>query len=138
PGRYKQDGSGKAFAQHRLDALRNDAVAGSGKSNSAALLPGQFFSLTEHPNGSLNTDWQIVRISHTGLQPQALEGEGGSGPTVCDSEFGVVKASPTRRARSGGPEAPHKPMVDGPQVALGVGPEGEDIYCDEHGRVNLQ
>ncbi|MFQ1943309.1 type VI secretion system tip protein TssI/VgrG, partial [Aeromonas veronii] len=88
PGRYKLDPSGKAFAQHRLDALRNDAVAGSGKSNSAALLPGQHFSLTEHPNGSLNTDWQIVHIRHTGEQPQALEEEGGSGPTVYHNEFG--------------------------------------------------
>ncbi|MCX0423799.1 type VI secretion system tip protein VgrG, partial [Aeromonas veronii] len=117
PGRYKQDPSGKAFAQHRLDALRNDAVAGSGKSNSAALLPGQHFSLTEHPNGSLNTDWQIVHIRHTGEQPQALEEEGGSGPTVYHNEFGVVKASTTWRARIGSPEAPHKPMVDGPQIA---------------------
>ncbi|HDX8612773.1 TPA: type VI secretion system tip protein VgrG, partial [Aeromonas hydrophila] len=138
PGRYKLDPSGKAFAQHRLDALRNDAVAGSGKSNSAALLPGQTFSLTEHPNGSLNTDWQIVRILHTGLQPQALEEEGGSGPTVYHNEFGVVKASTTWRARIGSPEAPHKPMVDGPQIAMVVGPEGEEIYCDEHGRVKLQ
>ncbi|MFQ2772336.1 type VI secretion system tip protein TssI/VgrG [Aeromonas caviae] len=138
PGRYKEDQSGKAFAQHRLDALRNDAVAGSGKSNSAALMPGQFFSLTEHPNGSLNTDWQIVRIQHTGLQPQALEEEGGCGPTVYHNEFGVVKASTTWRARIGSPEAPHKPMVDGPQIAIVVGPEGEEIYCDEHGRVKLQ
>ncbi|WP_339011990.1 type VI secretion system tip protein VgrG [Aeromonas popoffii] len=138
PGRYKQDGSGKAFAQHRLDALRNDAVSGSGKSNSAALLPGQTFSLTEHPNGSLNTDWQIVHIRHTGEQPQALEEEGGSGPTVYHNEFGVVKASTTWRARIGSPEAPHKPMVDGPQIAIVVGPEGEEIYCDEHGRVKLQ
>ncbi len=138
PGRYKQDGSGKAFAQHRLDALRNDAVAGSGKSNSAVLLPGQSFSLTEHPNGSLNTDWQIVHIRHTGEQPQALEEEGGSGPTVYHNEFGVVKASTTWRARIGSPEAPHKPMVDGPQIASVVGPEGEEIYCDEHGRVKLQ
>ncbi|WP_033138473.1 type VI secretion system tip protein TssI/VgrG, partial [Aeromonas finlandensis] len=138
PGRYKQDPSGKAFAQHRLDALRNDAVAGSGKSNSAALLPGQHFSLTEHPNGSLNTDWQIVHIRHTGEQPQALEEEGGSGPTVYHNEFGVVKASTTWRARIGSPEAPHKPMVDGPQIAIVVGPEGEEIYCDEHGRVKLQ
>ncbi|EZH77178.1 type VI secretion system effector VgrG, partial [Aeromonas hydrophila] len=138
PGRYKQDPSGKAFAQHRLDALRNDAVAGQAKSNCAALLPGQSFSLTEHPNGSLNTDWQIVRIQHTGLQPQALEEEGGSGPTVYHNEFGVVKASTTWRARIGSPEAPHKPMVDGPQIAMVVGPEGEEIYCDEHGRVKLQ
>ncbi|WP_394294663.1 type VI secretion system Vgr family protein [Aeromonas rivipollensis] len=133
PGRYKLDPSGKAFAQHRLDALRNDAVAGSGKSNSAALLPGQTFTLTEHPNGSLNTDWQIVRISHTGLQPQALEEEGGSGPTVYHNEFGVVKASTTWRALM-----PARPMVDGPQIATVVGPEGEEIYCDEHGRVKLQ
>ncbi|EKP0277539.1 type VI secretion system tip protein VgrG [Aeromonas bestiarum] len=138
PGRYKQDGSGKAFAQHRLDALRNDAVAGSGKSNSAALLPGQYFSLTEHPNGTLNTDWQIVRINHTGLQPQALEEEGGSGPTVYHNEFDVVKASTSWRARIGSPQAPYKPMVDGPQIAVVVGPEGEEIYCDEHGRVKLQ
>ncbi|MFM5758207.1 type VI secretion system Vgr family protein [Aeromonas hydrophila] len=138
PGRYKEDPSGKAFALHRLDALRNDAVAGQAKSNCAALLPGQTFSLTEHPNGSLNTDWQIVRIQHTGLQPQALEEEGGSGPTVYHNEFGVVKASTTWRARIGSPEAPHKPMVDGPQIAMVVGPEGEEIYCDEHGRVKLQ
>ncbi|MCF5839327.1 type VI secretion system Vgr family protein [Aeromonas veronii] len=138
PGRYKLDPSGKAFAQHRLDALRNDAVVGSGKSNSAALLPGQHFSLTEHPNGSLNIDWQIVHIRHTGEQPQALEEEGGSGPTVYHNEFGVVKASTTWRARIGSPEAPHKPMVDGPQIAIVVGPEGEEIYCDEHGRVKLQ
>ncbi|MGL4907570.1 MAG: type VI secretion system tip protein VgrG, partial [Plesiomonas sp.] len=138
PGRYKEDPSGKAFTLHRLDALRNDAVAGSGKSNSAALLPGRSFSLTEHPNTSLNSDWQIVHIRHTGEQPQALEEEGGSGPTVYHNEFGVVKASTTWRARIGSPEAPHKPMVDGPQIATVVGPEGEEIYCDEHGRVKLQ
>ncbi|MDO2953875.1 type VI secretion system tip protein VgrG, partial [Aeromonas simiae] len=138
PGRFKQDASGKAFSGYRLDALRHDAVAGRGQSNSAALLPGQFFSLTEHPSGSLNTDWQIVHIRHTGEQPQALEEEGGSGPTVYHNEFGVVKASTTWRARIGSPEAPHKPMVDGPQIAIVVGPEGEEIYCDEHGRVKLQ
>ncbi|UAK73213.1 type VI secretion system tip protein TssI/VgrG [Aeromonas enteropelogenes] len=138
PGRYKQDPSGKAFALHRLDALRNDAVTGQGKSNSAALLPGQYFSLTEHPNANLNSDWQIVHIRHTGQQPQALEEEGGSGPTVYHNEFGVVKASTTWRARIGSPQAPHKPMVDGPQIAMVVGPEGEEIYCDEHGRVKLQ
>ncbi|TNI67696.1 type VI secretion system tip protein TssI/VgrG [Aeromonas media] len=133
PGRYKLDPSGKAFAQHRLDALRNDAVTGSGKSNCAALLPGQTFALTEHPNGALNADWQIVRIQHTGLQPQALEEEGGSGPTVYHNEFGVVKASTTWRALM-----PTRPMVDGPQIAIVVGPKGEEIYCDEHGRVKLQ
>ncbi len=128
PGRYKADPSGKAFAQHRLDALRNDAVAGQAKSNCAALQPGQTFSLTEHPNGSLNTDWQIVRIQHTGLQPQALEEEGGSGPTVYHNEFGVVKASTTWRARIGSPEAPPQAHGGWPANRHGGGPRrGRDL-----------
>ncbi|MCS3458810.1 type VI secretion system tip protein VgrG [Aeromonas sp. BIGb0445] len=137
PGRYKQDGSGKAFAQHRLDALRNDAAISTGQSNCAALLPGQRFALSEHPNGALNIDWQVVSVSHEGKQPQALEEEGGDGPTTIDNSFEVVKASNQWRPRLGR-DAAHKPMVDGPQIAFVVGPEGEEIYCDEHGRVKLQ
>ena len=133
PGRYKLDPSGKAFAQHRLDALRNDAMMSTGQSNCAALLPGQTFTLTEHRNTALNIAWQIVSITHTGTQPQALEEEGGDGPTTINNDFSVVKAQQTWR-----PRLESKPMVDGPQIATVVGPEGEEIYCDEHGRVKLQ
>jgi|GEM_PF-3234678 len=35
------------------------------------------------------------------------------------------------------PAQPLKPHVDGPQVAIVVGPEGEQIYTDEHGRVKV-
>ena len=133
PGRFKADPSGKAFSQYRLDALRQDAMTSQGQSNCAALLPGQRFSLSEHPNDSLNTDWQIVHVRHIGKQPQALEEEGGDGATTLGNDFSVVKAQQSWR-----PAIPHKPMVDGPQVAFVVGPEGEEIYCDEHGRVKLQ
>uniref|UniRef100_UPI003AA7FC62 type VI secretion system Vgr family protein n=1 Tax=Vibrio rumoiensis TaxID=76258 RepID=UPI003AA7FC62 len=30
-----------------------------------------------------------------------------------------------------------KPQVDGPMIAFVVGPDGEEIFCDEHGRVKL-
>ena len=133
PGRFKQDPSGKSFTQYRLDALRSDAMASRGQSNCAALLPGQTFALSEHPNAVLNTDWQIVSIVHTGKQPQALEEEGGDGATTVTNEFSVVKALQTWR-----PLLPHKPMVDGPQIATVVGPSGEEIYCDKYGRIKLQ
>ncbi|MGK4330124.1 type VI secretion system tip protein VgrG [Lonsdalea quercina] len=133
PGRFKKDPSGKAFSGHRLDALRADAVTGQGASNCAALMPGSAFTLTEHPNLTLNIGWQVVTVSHTGAQPQALEEEGGGEPTTLTNTFGVVKASTTWRAKM-----PHRPMVDGPQIATVVGPAGEEIYCDEYGRVKLQ
>ncbi|MCW2482566.1 type VI secretion system tip protein VgrG, partial [Candidatus Symbiopectobacterium sp. NZEC135] len=133
PGRFKQDSSGKAFTGYRLDALRANAMTGSGESNAAMLMPGSSFTLTEHPNSMLNSDWQLVAITHSGQQPQALEEESGGEPTTYSNSFEVISAKSTWRA-----DLPYKPMVDGPQIATVVGPAGEEIYCDEHGRVKLQ
>ncbi|MCV9878097.1 type VI secretion system Vgr family protein [Brenneria izbisi] len=133
PGRFKQDPSGKAFSGYRLDALRAGAVTGEGESNCAGLMPGSAFSLTEHPNAALNIAWQIVGVTHVGQQPQALEEESGGEPTTLSNSFSVVKGKTTWRALM-----PHKPMVDGPQIATVVGPAGEEIYCDVYGRVKLQ
>ncbi|WP_420064714.1 type VI secretion system tip protein TssI/VgrG [Pectobacterium colocasium] len=133
PGRYKQDPSGKAFSGYRLDALRSGAVTSEGESNCAGLMPGSTFTLTEHPNATLNAVWQTVSVTHVGQQPQALEEESGGEPTTMSNSFAVVKGTTTWRAAM-----PYKPMVDGPQIATVVGPAGEEIYCDQYGRVKLQ
>ncbi|WP_368679006.1 type VI secretion system tip protein TssI/VgrG [Dickeya oryzae] len=133
PGRFKQDPSGKAFTGYRLDALRAGAMTGAGESNAAELMPGGTFTLTEHPNPAFNLAWQVVAVTHSGQQPQALEEESGGEPTTLSNSFEVVKATTTWRAAM-----PYKPMVDGPQIATVVGPAGEEIYCDEFGRVKLQ
>ncbi|AOR60701.1 type VI secretion system tip protein VgrG [Pectobacterium parmentieri] len=133
PGRFKKDPSGKAFSRYRLDALRAEAMTGAGDSNAAMLMPGNSFMLTEHPNLPLNTGWQVVAITHSGQQPQALEEESGGEPTTYSNSFEVISAKTTWRA-----DLPYKPMVDGPQIATVVGPAGEEIYCDEYGRIKLQ
>ncbi|UPT56580.1 type VI secretion system tip protein TssI/VgrG [Dickeya zeae] len=133
PGRFKQDPSGKAFTGYRLDALRADAITGVGESNAAELMPGSSFTLTEHPNPAFNLAWQVVAVTHSGQQPQALEEESGGELTTISNSFEVVKATTTWRAA-----LPYKPMVDGPQIAMVVGPAGEEIYCDKFGRVKLQ
>ncbi|QHQ17402.1 type VI secretion system tip protein VgrG [Pectobacterium parmentieri] len=133
PGRFKKDPSGKAFSRYRLEALRANAMTGAGDSNAAMLMPGNSFMLTEHPNLPLNTGWQLVAITHSGQQPQALEEESGGEPTTYSNSFEVISAKTTWRA-----DLPYKPMVDGPQIATVVGPAGEEIYCDEYGRIKLQ
>ncbi|MCU1793814.1 type VI secretion system tip protein VgrG [Pectobacterium polaris] len=133
PGRFKQDPNGKAFTGYRLDALRAGAMTGSGESNAAELMPGISFTLTEHPNPMLNSGWQLVAITHSGQQPQALEEESGGEPTTYSNSFEVISAKSTWRA-----DLPYKPMVDGPQIATVVGPASEEIYCDEYGRIKLQ
>mgnify|MGYP000663443128 CR=1 FL=1 len=133
PGRFKADASGHPFTQARLDALRNDACTGHGESNRPDFAPGAKVPLTDHDNEALNRDWLITAVTHTGKQPQALEEEGGQEPTTYHNFFNVVPADRTWR-----PTALHKPLMDGPQIALVTGPEGEEIHCDEHGRVKVR
>ncbi|WJG24593.1 type VI secretion system Vgr family protein [Vibrio furnissii] len=132
PGRYKDDVSGKAFSQIRLDYLRRNAHTATGKSNQPLLRPGVKFDLQEHLDDTLNRDWLVVSVTSQGTQPQALEEAGGNGATTYANQFSLIPAHRTWRAT---PQA--KPQVDGPMIATVVGPEGEEIFCDEYGRVKL-
>ncbi|EOG9060531.1 type VI secretion system Vgr family protein [Vibrio fluvialis] len=132
PGRYKDDVSGKAFSQIRLDYLRRNARTATGKSNQPLLRPGVKFDLQEHLDDTLNRDWLVVSVTCQGTQPQALEEAGGNGATTYANQFSLIPAHRTWRAT---PQA--KPQVDGPMIATVVGPQGEEIFCDEHGRVKL-
>ncbi|WP_337165988.1 type VI secretion system Vgr family protein [Vibrio fluvialis] len=132
PGRYKDDGAGSAFSLLRLEYLRRESSLGSGKSNHPALRAGVKFDLSDNLEASANRDWVVVEITHQGTQPQALEEDGGDGATTYSNLFTVIPANKTWRAK---PQP--KPQVDGPMIAQVVGPEGEEIYCDEHGRVKV-
>ncbi len=80
----------------------------------------------------MNADWLVVSITRKGEQPQALEEAGSTGQTTYSNQFKVVPVSTPWRAT---PQP--KPQVDGPMMATVVGPEGEEIFCDEHGRVKV-
>ena len=135
PGRFKADASGQPFTESRLEALRNDATTATGKSNRPDFTAGAKTELTEHDNQSLNRDWLFTQVTHKGKQPQALEEEGGSGPTTYHNDFEAIPADRTRRPN---PQTLNRPLMDGPQIAIVTGPAGEEIHCDEHGRVKVR
>ncbi|MGR2740216.1 type VI secretion system Vgr family protein [Billgrantia sp. Q4P2] len=143
PGRYKRDASGQAFTRIRLEALRQSASTADAESDLPELAPGVRFTLTDHDLDELNQDWQVLGVVHYGKQPQALEEDGivqsqteggnSGGMTTYHNDLVLMPADLAWR-----PKANPRPRVDGPQVAFVVGPEGEEIYCDEHGRVKVQ
>ncbi len=132
PGRYKDEQHGKDFTLYRMESLRSDAEKATGQSNSPKLWPGTRFTLTEHPQKMLNREWQVVQSILSGDQPQALHGSQGRGTTL-GNQLEVIPADRTRR-----PRVQSKPKVDGPQSAIVTGPAGEEIFCDEHGRVRVK
>lgn len=132
PGRFKDEQHGQDFVRYQMDGLRNNAEVGKGSSNSPGLWPGIRFTLQNHPQESLQQEWQVVSSTLTGEQPQALHGSQAEGTTLTN-QFTVIPAKRTWRSTP----LP-KPKVDGPQSAIVTGPAGEEIFCDEHGRVRVK
>lgn len=132
PGRFKDEQHGQDFTRYQMDGLRNNAERASGSSNSPRLWPGIHFTLDNHPQKTLNQEWQVVHSLLTGMQPQAMHGSQGLGTTLTN-QFTAIPADRTWR-----PQPLPKPKVDGPQSAIVTGPAGEEIFCDEHGRVRVK
>ena len=135
PGRYKRDIAGKPFTKTRLAALRNDAKLAHLEGDDERLQPGLAFDLNEHPREDFNDRWRTIAIRHEGKQHTSLQEESfGSGLGTSYT----LKASAIRWTSDWKAPLRDKPCIDGPQIATVVGPPGEEIYCDEWGRVKVQ
>ena len=134
PGRYKRDAVGKPFTQTRLAALRHDARIAEVEGDDVRLQPGLGFDLTEHPREDLNVHWRVMSARHEGIQYTSLEEESAG----AEQGTHYVQNAVLIPGRLEWKSAPlPKPRVDGPQMATVVGPPGEQIYCDEWGRVKV-
>ena len=132
--RYKHDSQGKPFTKYQVESQRADASQGGGSSNLTNFSAGRKFTLKEHTIDANNREYLLVSVSHSGTQPQALDGASGGGSTTYNNSFTVVAdvATPSWR-----PPMLPKPVIHGSQIAHVVGPPGEEIYTDKYGRVKL-
>ncbi|MCE0851196.1 MULTISPECIES: type VI secretion system Vgr family protein [Pseudomonas] len=134
PGRYKRDAVGVPFTTTRLTALRHDARIAEVEGDDVRLQPGLSFTLIEHPRKDLNAHWRVMRVHHEGSQFTSLQEEaaGAEQGTRYSQEAVLVPGRIEWR-----PAPLPKPRIDGPHMATVVGPPGEEIYCDEWGRVKV-
>ncbi|WP_060493681.1 type VI secretion system Vgr family protein [Pseudomonas sp. NBRC 111140] len=134
PGRYKRDAVGKPFTENRITALRHDARVAEVEGDDVRLQPGLSFNLTGHPRENLNVHWRVSAVSHEGSQFTSLQEEafGAEQSTRYEQKAVLVPGRIEWR-----PAPLSKPRVDGPHMATVVGPQGEEIYCDQWGRVKV-
>ncbi|MFK3817141.1 type VI secretion system Vgr family protein [Pseudomonas sp. NPDC089407] len=135
PGRYKHDNAGKPFTQTRADALFGDARVAEVTGDDARLQPGIAFQLTGHAREDMNILWRPMHIKHEGRQFTALEEDAAEANVGTSYTLTATLIPATVEWHA--PARP-KPVIEGPQMAKVVGPPGEEIYCDEHGRVRVQ
>ena len=134
PGRYKRDAVGKPFTENRITALRHDVRIAQVQGDDVRLQPGLSFTLTGHPRNDLNAHWRVNTVTHEGSQFTSLQEEaiGVDQSTRYEQTAQLVPGRTEWR-----PAPLDKPRVDGPHMATVVGPPGEEIYCDEWGRVKV-
>ena len=104
-------------------------------SDVARFLPSYTFSMHDHPREALNADWWVVSVRHEGQQPGVLEHEAPDGRGLHYASRVTAIPEMTRFI----PTLEHpKNRIIGEQSAIVTGPEGEEIYPDEYGRVKVQ
>jgi type VI secretion system secreted protein VgrG len=160
PGRFVDRERGKHLSQRALERHRHDFELARGDSDQSLLVSGHFLAFTDHPRASWNDLWLLTEIHHQGKQPQVLEesitdfssnqhgqpplppGEGwGEGQTGnADFTQGYRNhfiATPWTVPYRPSLDHP-KPRILGSQSAVVTGPAGEEIHCDQYGRIKVQ
>jgi type VI secretion system secreted protein VgrG len=138
PGDYQDPGrggphQGGAIAHNRLDAQQTLRRSGTAVSDSPRMTAGRTFTLQGHPRAAFDTDYRILGVRHVGHQPQVLDQDAVGGFSYSNIVTLNELATPYRPAR-----VTPRPLMQGMQTATVVGPAGEEVFTDEHGRVKLQ
>ena len=134
PGRYKRGAVGAPFTATRITAWRHDARMAEVDGDDVRLQPGLSFTLIEHPRNDLNMHWRVTRVHHEGTQFTSLQEEAAGARQGTRYTQAAVLVTGRTEWR---PAPLPKPRIDGPQMATVVGPKGEEIYCDQWGRVKV-
>jgi len=126
PGDYTQP------AANTLERLQRhqETVLLSGRVRTAA--PGHRLTLSEHPRADQNRELTLIAVSYD-IADNDYEASGESTDSRFQVEVEAIPASSPFRP----PLITPKPRTRGVETAVVVGPEGEEIYTDEYGRVKV-
>jgi type VI secretion system secreted protein VgrG len=111
------------------EQYRKDAKVAAAISAQPHLSPGATFQLVEHDLEALDGEYVVERIVHHGR----LSAPGKKPRRPYYNQFECAPASVALR-----PRRPRHALQQVVETAVVVGPESEEIYTDEYGRVKVQ
>lgn len=132
PGEYEKSADGKRYADVRLEEAQGTYEVYSGSGQARYVEPGRKLGLEGHGRAALNKDYLIVSANLIVIAgaPDA----GGDDETRVQVAFQAIDSKAQYRP----PRITPKPVVQGPQTAMVVGPAGEEIFTNKHGQVKVQ
>jgi len=133
PAEYTKKAAGERLANIRMQEEEAKITTVTGSSVCRAFTSGYRFDLLECFREDMNNkSYVLLSVNHGATEPVGGSGQE-SGQSYANS-FTCIPFDVQYRP----PRLTPKPVVEGAQTAIVVGPAGEEIYPDEHGRVKVQ
>ena len=132
PGGFVKTAQGLHYLENRRDEVQSRFEVFSGATNAHSLRYGFTFAMRRHPRADQNTQYLV-----TGHEMQASNGSFDAGQGAGAGFHIEFKALATAQ-QFRPPRRTPKPQMRGPQTAIVVGKDGDEIHTDEFGRVRVQ
>lgn len=133
PGAYRELAEGEDYARMRVEELQSQQTRMQAEATARGVKSGRLFTLAAHPVARFNAPHLIVSAIHH-VASDDYESGADAEEQIYRCAFTAMPATEPFRP----PRRTPKPLISGPQTAVVVGAEGEEIDPDEHGRVKVQ
>lgn len=133
PGEYVETAEGTPYAKARIEELQAQHLRGTGIGTSYDAAVGKKFKLVDFPRAAENGEYLVVAADYE-IESGEIEQFSADSRNRFDVKLEVIEAAQAFRS----PRTTPKPVVAGPQTAVVVGKEGEEIWTDKYGRVKVQ
>lgn len=131
PGEFDKHSEGEKLARIRYEEQQCQKELMVATSNGRGFEAGFRFKLEEHPRKDFNRDYTILKVEHEASQDTFRTNTGT--PFYYWSNLTCIPYKT--------PFRPHRktniPKIVGTQTAFVVGPKGEEIHVDKHGRIKV-
>jgi len=133
PGEFEERAEADDWVKLRIEEEETPHTVVSGESDCRSLVSGFSFDLEGHERDDQNCSYVLTSVFHRAVEPDFHPGVRGSSANYTNT-FTCIPASVPFRP----PRLTPRPLVQGTQTAIVVGPAGEEIYPDKYGRVKVQ
>ncbi|CAN5875978.1 N/A [soil metagenome] len=130
---------GRHLALLRMEALRTHGSRAEATGNLRGMVPGCTFRLHKHPRQAANIEYLILDTQLL-IEDVAQDSQTKNAASARKQQWKIevdLTVHPTTEPLRPALMQP-KPTTNGPQVALVVGPPGENLWTDELGRIKVQ
>jgi type VI secretion system secreted protein VgrG len=134
PGEYLEKSDGDEYVRKRIEELHAQYEQVQGRGNARGLYVGGLFSLTQYPRDDQNKEYLITSATYELQSDEYGSVSSTTAEQIFTCSFTAIDSVQPYRA----PRITPKPVVQGPQTAIVVGPSGQEIYTEKHGRVKVQ